>query len=82
MLLPSSNLDPGLKIAGVTDEGMIEPFRNDGCGGVFPSFSPAPGGRECPDSLLNCFYQAILSGNYQDKMSSNCQILCPRIRKD
>jgi len=31
---------------------------------------------------LRCFYQAILSGNYQDKMSSNCQILCPRIRKD
>jgi hypothetical protein len=29
-----------------------------------------------------CFYQAILSCSCQDKMSSNCQLLCPRIRKD
>ena len=46
MHLPSNNLDPGLRIAGVTDKGMIETFRNDGCGDVSHIFSPSPGGRE------------------------------------
>jgi len=29
MHLPSNNLDPGLRIAGVTDKGMIDTFRNN-----------------------------------------------------
>ena len=74
-----------LEIDGIlTPVGKIQPTSSEG-------LLPRPINLRGREVLINpiryceersCFYQAILSCSCQDKMSSNCQLLCPRIRKD